>query len=144
MSLILKHQLLSAAAAVIACSAATFAIAQTSDTSGLLRDNIGKTLYIFDKDSANESKCFEGCAVAWPPFMAAEGAKAGGKLTLIARKGASAMQWAWDGKPLYYFAGDAQAGEVSGDGSGGVWHVVKTGEKRADTKPAVRNDPYRY
>jgi predicted lipoprotein with Yx(FWY)xxD motif len=116
----------------VALLAATAAMAQTSDSGGLLRDAGGKTLYTFDQDSANESRCFDGCAVAWPPFMAAEGAKAQGKLAPIARKGGG-MQWAFAGKPLYYFAGDAKPGDTAGAGQGGVWHVVKTAEaqKRA-------------
>jgi predicted lipoprotein with Yx(FWY)xxD motif len=116
----------------VALLAATAALAQTTDSGGLLRDAAGKTLYTFDKDSANESRCFDGCAVAWPPFMAADGAKAQGKLAPVARKGGG-MQWAFDGKPLYFFAGDAKPGDAAGDGQGGVWHVVKTGEaqKRA-------------
>jgi predicted lipoprotein with Yx(FWY)xxD motif len=116
----------------VALLGATAVLAQTTDSGGLLRDAGGKTLYTFDKDSANESRCFDGCAVAWPPFMAAEGAKAQGKLAPVARKGGG-LQWAFDGKPLYYFAGDAKAGDATGDGQGGVWHVVKTAEpqKRA-------------
>jgi predicted lipoprotein with Yx(FWY)xxD motif len=114
----------------LALLAAASAFAQTTDSGGMLRDKTGKTLYTFDKDAANESRCFEGCATAWPPFMAAEGAQAKDKLTLVARQGGG-MQWAWGGKPLYYFAGDAQPGDVGGDGSGGVWHVIKVGEKRA-------------
>ncbi len=116
----------------MALMAAASVFAQTTDSGGLLRDKAGKTLYTFDKDAANESRCFDGCAVAWPPFMAAEGAQAKDKLTLVARKGGG-VQWALDGKPLYYFAGDAKPGDVSGDGSGGVWHVIKAdgGEKRA-------------
>jgi predicted lipoprotein with Yx(FWY)xxD motif len=116
----------------MALMAAASVFAQTTDSGGVLRDKAGKTLYTFDKDAANESRCFDGCAVAWPPFMAAVGAQAKDKLTLIARKGGG-MQWALDGKPLYYFAGDAKPGDVSGDGSGGVWHVIKAGagEKRA-------------
>jgi predicted lipoprotein with Yx(FWY)xxD motif len=116
----------------VALLAAASAFAQTTDSAGLLRDKDGKTLYTFDKDAANESRCFDGCAAAWPPFMAAAGAQPKDKLTLVARKGGG-QQWAFDGKPLYYFAGDAKPGDVGGDGSGGVWHVVKTGavEKRA-------------
>jgi predicted lipoprotein with Yx(FWY)xxD motif len=116
----------------VALLAAASAFAQTNDTGGLLRDKAGKTLYTFDKDAASESRCFDGCAAAWPPFMAAEGAAAKDKLTLVARKGGG-LQWAWGGKPLYYFAGDTKPGDVSGDGSGGVWHVIKIGaaEKRA-------------
>jgi predicted lipoprotein with Yx(FWY)xxD motif len=113
-------------ALTVALLAAASAFAQTTDSGGLLRDKTGKTLYTFDKDAANESRCFDGCATAWPPFMAAEGAQAKDKLTLVARKGGG-MQWALEGKPLYYFAGDAKPGDVSGDGSGGVWHVIKAG-----------------
>ena len=120
----------------VALLAAASAFAQTTDSGGLLRDKAGKTLYTFDKDAASESRCFDGCATAWPPFMAAEGAQAKDKLTLVARQGGG-MQWAWGGKPLYYFAGDAKPGDVGGDGSGGVWHVVKIGEKRA-VAPAPR------
>jgi predicted lipoprotein with Yx(FWY)xxD motif len=113
-------------ALTVALLGAASAFAQTTDSGGLLRDAAGRTLYTFDQDTANESRCFDGCAAAWPPFMAAEGAKAQGKLAPIARKGGG-QQWAFDGKPLYYFAGDAKPGDASGDNSGGVWHVVKPG-----------------
>jgi predicted lipoprotein with Yx(FWY)xxD motif len=116
----------------IALLAAATAFAQTTDSGGLLRDKAGKTLYTFDKDAAGESRCFDGCAAAWPPFLAADGAQAKDKLTLVARKGGG-MQWAFDGKPLYYFAGDSKPGDVSGDGSGGVWHVIKTGAAQKRT-----------
>jgi predicted lipoprotein with Yx(FWY)xxD motif len=118
----------------VALLAAASALAQTTDAGGLLRDATGKTLYTFDKDAAQESRCFDACAVAWPPFMAPEGAKAQGKLAPIARKGGG-QQWAIDGKPLYFFAGDAKPGDTAGDGSGGVWHVIKTGA--AESKRAV-------
>ena len=108
----------------VALLAAAAAVAQTIDSGGLLRDKTGRTLYTFDKDAANESRCFDGCASAWPPFIAAEGAQAKDQLTLVPRKG-DGLQWAFGGKPLYYFAGDAKPGDTSGDGSGGVWHVVK-------------------
>jgi predicted lipoprotein with Yx(FWY)xxD motif len=120
------------ATATVAVLAAAPAVAQTTDTGGPLRDGAGKTLYTFDKDAANESRCFDACAFAGPQFMASDGAKAQGKLALIARMGGG-LQWALDGKPLYFFAGDAKPGDVNGDGSGDVWRVVKTGaaEKRA-------------
>jgi predicted lipoprotein with Yx(FWY)xxD motif len=35
------------------------------------------------------------------------------------------MQWAYDGKPLYFYADDKKKGETAGDGKGGVWHIVK-------------------
>lgn len=122
------------------------AVAQTTESAGLLRDTAGKTLYTFDKDAPNESRCFDGCAAAWPPFMAGDAAKAGGRLALVARKGGG-RQWAWDDKPLYYYAGDTKAGEATGDGSGGVWHVVRpavAAKKQTPVAQAQGGDPYKY
>src|SRR5688500_10483008 len=35
--------------------------AQTTESGGMLRDAQGKTLYIFDKDTAGVSACYDGC-----------------------------------------------------------------------------------
>jgi hypothetical protein len=48
-----------------------------------------------------------------------------------------ARQWAVNGKPLYFFAADVNAGEAKGDGKGGVWHVIRSENKRSATKPAA-------
>ena len=34
-------------------------------------------------------------------------------------------QWAYDGKPMYFYKGDVKAGDAMGDGMGGMWHVIK-------------------
>ena len=34
------------------------------------------------------------------------------------------MQVAYDGRPVYYFVGDAAAGDVNGQGLNGVWYVA--------------------
>lgn len=34
------------------------------------------------------------------------------------------MQWAYEGKPLYLWTKDTKPGDVTGDGVGGVWHVI--------------------
>ena len=31
---------------------------------------------------------------------------------------------AYKGKPVYYYIGDQNPGDVTGDGKGGVWHVL--------------------
>ncbi len=38
--------------------------------------------------------------------------------------------------PLYFFAGDAKAGDVNGDNQGGVWHVIRSESKKTSTAPA--------
>ncbi len=96
--------------------------AQPVVRNGVLADAAGRTLYTFDKDTANKSNCAGGCLAAWPAFVAKAEAKAAGDFGLIDANGAK--QWAVNGKPLYYFAGDTKPGDRNGDGSGGVWHVV--------------------
>ena len=93
-------------------------------TGKILTDEKGMALYTFDKDEAGKSNCSGQCAQNWPPAAAPVDAKPVGDLTLIKRDDGT-MQWADDGKPLYTYVGDKKAGEVTGDGKNGVWHVVK-------------------
>ncbi len=98
---------------------------KTSDTKlgKVLADNKGMTLYIFDKDVAGKSNCKGKCATAWPPVMAGANANATGKLSIIMR-GDGSKQWAYDKMPLYGWVKDKKPGDATGDGRGGVWHVV--------------------
>lgn len=90
----------------------------------ILTDAKGMSLYTFDKDAASVSNCNDGCAMKWPPVTAAAGAKADDELSLVMRKD-GAQQWAFKGKPLYFWQGDKKPGDVKGDGIGGVWHLAK-------------------
>jgi predicted lipoprotein with Yx(FWY)xxD motif len=115
-------------AAVFLAVAPAFAAepAKTMDTSAgkVFTDEKGMTLYIFDKDEANKSNCYDDCAKAWPPFMAAADAQPEGEWTIVDRTDGTKM-WAYDGKPVYTFVKDKKPGDVAGDGVGGVWHVSK-------------------
>ncbi|NWL79457.1 hypothetical protein DM872_21640 [Pseudomonas taiwanensis] len=91
---------------------------------GMLVDAKGMTLYTYDKDSDGKSACNGQCADNWPPLMADASAKADGEWSVVKRDDGS-MQWAYDGKPLYTFVMDKKAGDVTGDGKMGVWHVAK-------------------
>lgn len=84
----------------------------------------GLTLYTFRNDAKNTSNCYNDCATAWPPFTASASAKPNGALGIIKRKDGT-RQWALNGKPLYFWAGDSQRGDVTGDGVGGVWDAVR-------------------
>jgi predicted lipoprotein with Yx(FWY)xxD motif len=35
------------------------------------------------------------------------------------------MQWAYDGKPLYYYDDDKKPGDKTGDMKNKVWHVLQ-------------------
>jgi predicted lipoprotein with Yx(FWY)xxD motif len=34
------------------------------------------------------------------------------------------LQWAYRGKPVYYYTGDRAKGDARGNGLEGVWHIV--------------------
>jgi predicted lipoprotein with Yx(FWY)xxD motif len=91
-----------------------------------LTDFQGMTLYVFDKDTQGVSNCAGTCATIWPPYSS--GATAQSQLpvniTVITRADGS-KQFAWKGMPLYYYAKDTKAGDTTGDGIGGVWHLIK-------------------
>jgi predicted lipoprotein with Yx(FWY)xxD motif len=116
--------------------AANVAIAQpVTEANGILADASGRTLYTFDKDASNKSNCNDGCAATWPPFLVKKGDSTPANFSVITRDDGT-RQWALNGKPLYFFAADVNAGEAKGDGKGGVWHVIR-GESKRSEKPAA-------
>ena len=103
--------------------AATWSIADTSAGKVFAGDK-GLSLYTYRGDSQNQSNCYNDCATAWPPFLAKPDAKATGAWTLVKRDDGS-LQWAVKGAPLYYWVGDAAAGDTTGDGVGGPWDLAR-------------------
>ncbi|HEV8666973.1 MAG TPA: hypothetical protein VN665_03990 [Candidatus Paceibacterota bacterium] len=105
---------------------AVFMTANDPTKGAYMADPANKTLYTFDNDTTpNQSSCTGACATAWPPYMAPAGAaNLPTGITVIARPDGS-MQYAYKGKPLYYYAEDTAAGQLNGDGVGGTWHIVK-------------------
>ena len=95
---------------------ATMAAPPTKVEGGVLVGSNGMTLYTFDKDTPGKSVCNGQCATNWPPLMAADADAASGDYSLVTRD---------DGKPLYTYIEDKKAGDMVGDGKGGVWHVAK-------------------
>lgn len=93
------------------------------DGKSVLTDAKGMTLYIFDKDAPGVTNCYEQCAVNWPPLMADAAATPEGEFTIVDRTDGSKM-WAYKGWPLYYWKNDTKAGDITGDGVGGVWHLA--------------------
>lgn len=89
----------------------------------MLTDANGMTLYTFDKDKDGVSTCYDQCAVNWPPYLAKADEKLGEDWTTAARKD-GAMQWVYEGKPVYFFKDDVAKGDAKGDGLNGVWHII--------------------
>ena len=97
----------------------------TRTADGVLIGPTGMTLYTFDRDTAGAGKsvCNGPCATNWPPLMADDAAKASGDWSVVTRDDGK-KQWAFKGKPLYFWAKDMKPGEKTGDGFNGVWHTA--------------------
>ena len=109
----------------VVAHAQTSAPTKTADTTKgkALVDSKGMTLYIFDRDSGGKSMCNGPCATNWPPLTAAANASASGNWSVVTRDDGS-KQWAYKGKPVYTWAKDTKAGDVTGDGVNNVWHIA--------------------
>ena len=84
-------------------------------------DHRGMTLYSFDGDAAGKSNCVGACEKVWVPLKAAELAKPIGDWTVVVRDDGS-KQWAFKGKPLYDYSGDAKPGDALGMLADAQWH----------------------
>lgn len=115
-------------AALLISAGAAFAAepAKVADSSAgkIWTDMKGMALYTFDKDEAGKTNCYDKCATNWPPLKAEAAAKADDEWSVVDRTDGTKM-WAYDGKPVYTFIKDKKAGDVTGDGVGEVWHIVK-------------------
>jgi len=93
----------------------------------------GQVVYMYDKDGkgGSTSACAGSCASIWLPVTGSKPVVSPadtGLGTLGTIAGASgARQVTYDGMPLYTFKG-AKALTTSGNGIGGMWHVIKLSE----------------
>lgn len=117
----------SAASAPAEADATALALKLADSSLGsILVDGKGMTLYMFTKDSKNTSACTGQCLVAWPPLLGKPTVGSGvddSKLGSFQRSDGS-TQATYNGWPLYYWKGDAKAGDVSGQNVSGVWFVL--------------------
>jgi predicted lipoprotein with Yx(FWY)xxD motif len=106
-------------------SGTTVAVAN-SRLGDILVDGEGRTLYAFTKDQGDQSACSGECATNWPALTgtATPGTGAEASLLSTATQAGGTDQVTYDGKLLYYFAGDAKPGDINGQGVGSVWFVV--------------------
>lgn len=119
-------------------SGATTLMVADSTLGEIVVDADGKTLYMFDTDTqgSGTSSCTGECLTNWPPLTTEGDAPAvqgvTGEVGTIATADGS-TQVTLNGWPLYYFAGDTAAGDVNGQGVGGIWWVLSpAGERMAE------------
>ena len=111
--------------------AASVLSTKTSSLGTFLVDGHGRALYLWDADHGPKSTCSGACAQAWPPLTATATPKAGGavKASLLAttKRANGSREVTYAGQPRYYFEGDTQPGQTTGQGSNGFgapWWVV--------------------
>jgi len=112
-----------AALSAVGCASYGTGGSAVSSSDAILTTSTGMTLYTFDKDGANTSNCYDGCAVKWPPYTASSGKSPIASATKSVRKDGS-EQWTVSGSPLYTWVGDTKPGDTTGDGVRGVWHTA--------------------
>ena len=115
-----------ALALAIGASASGYAHAQARDLNGVLTDDAGLTLYVFDNDMTvpGGSACVGACLNMWTPLLAGNDPKPSGEYTLVKREDGK-LQWAYKGRPLYRWYNDKKPGDQDGDGLRKVWHVAR-------------------
>jgi len=101
----------------------------------------GMTLYGFTNDADGTPTCVDKCAGAWPAASVDSADLPAGLdadvFSVVERPDGGFQLKAGDW-PLYYYASDAAAGDVNGQGVGGVWFVVaEDGTLIKDAKPAA-------
>lgn len=101
----------------------TVKVSYNASVGNYLTTDNGLTLYVYAKDTPNSgvSACTGGCASAWPPFytnfsiLSVQAPLNASSFSTI--KGTNGeTQLTYEGYPLYFFAGDSNAGQISGQG----------------------------
>lgn len=103
-------------------------VSTATSLGSVLTDSAGRTLYFFSLDADGNSACTGSCLTAWPVFHtgtlnvgAGLDAKDFGTIT----RSDGSIQTTYKGWPLYYFANDAKAGDLNGEGVGNIWFTAK-------------------
>jgi predicted lipoprotein with Yx(FWY)xxD motif len=110
-----------------------------------LVDGDGRTLYLYTRDELGKSNCSGNCAQAWPPLIASTVPAAGEGLAATAfntiTRDDGAKQVTYNGWPLYYYARDAKAGDVTGQNVGNVWFVLSPNGGPIQTAAEIKAAP---
>jgi predicted lipoprotein with Yx(FWY)xxD motif len=105
----------------------------------ILVDGSGRTLYFFSADNGPVSSCYGSCLQVWPALVTIGSPVAGpgvntSLLTTTQRKDGT-LEVVYNGHPLYYFSGDKQPGDVTGQALtsfGALWYVLSPGGEKID------------
>ena len=108
----------------------TVKAAKNATYGSLLVSSSGLTLYHLTSEKPGSIACIGTCATVWPPLVLSSSAKVKSGSGITASKLGTIMrpdgrlQVTYNGLALYRYAPDKKAGEVKGQGVGGVWFAV--------------------
>ena len=88
----------------------------------IMRTDYGLSLYTYDRDVDGQPHCLDACSREWPPVITKGSARRVGDWATVKRPD-NTLQWSYRGKPVYMYADD-EPGTTSGNGIGGVWHLL--------------------
>lgn len=119
----------------------------SQDLGPIASDRAGRSVYRFDKDTADpsQSNCDGDCATAWPPVLV----KATGRIYVsgidpalvgYVERADGTCQVTIAGWPAYYFAQDQQPGDVKGQGVQGTWFAFNPQGQKAGSAAAPAAD----
>ena len=119
------------------------AVRQTS-VGRTLTDANGRALYLFAADKPNVSTLSAAGRAFWPPFTAANtpsatGGALAGKIGAVTNT-TGAGQVTYNGHPLYYYVGDSNPGQTTGQGLnqfGARWYVLSPSGNAVISAPAA-------
>jgi predicted lipoprotein with Yx(FWY)xxD motif len=121
-----------ASAAASGAGVATISVAHNGTLGSILvAGPQRRTVYLFAADKGPSSTCSSACAEVWPPVTTSGSPKATGgadsaDLGTISRSDGT-KQVTYKGHPLYYYVGDPNSGDTSGQGInsfGAPWYVL--------------------
>ena len=97
----------------------------------ILVDGSGRTLYLFDIERDPTPRCYDACAVSWPPLLATTASTTDPLLNqtsiAVSPRNNDSQQLTYNGHPLYYYVGDRAPGDIlcqDVEEYGGHWWVV--------------------
>lgn len=103
-------------------------LAQNEQFGSFLVDEKGMALYLFTKDTANTTVCYDQCALNWPPLLTSSEPVAGegvdAAMLGTTQRTDGTIQVTYNSWPLYYYIKDAKAGDVLGQDVGEVWYLI--------------------
>jgi predicted lipoprotein with Yx(FWY)xxD motif len=127
----------------------TVQVSNSPQYGSILVDSQGKTLYLFEQDTGKTSACTGSCIAIWPALTATGSPTAGAGLNAsllgTATQADGSSQVTYNGHLLYLFSGDANAGDVTGQGVEDFFVVSSAGDKVASAMAtSSSSSAYKY